>query len=71
MTEQLGREPVPADLPKLPLISPEDYWWDQWFEAAGVEGADRPRSRPPPRQRGRRGPCGNGRAGLRAADPAA
>ena len=43
MTEQLGREPVPADLPKLPLISPEDYWWDQWFEAAGVEGADRPR----------------------------
>jgi LysR family glycine cleavage system transcriptional activator len=34
---------VPADLPKLPLISPEDYWWDKWFEAAGVEGADRPR----------------------------
>ena len=44
MTEQLGREPVPADLPNLPLISPEDYWWDKWLEAAGVEGvADRPR----------------------------
>ena len=44
MTEQLGREPVPQDLPNLPLISPEDYWWDKWLEAAGVEGAaDRPR----------------------------
>jgi len=43
MTEQLGRPPVPADLPNLPLISPEDYWWDKWFEVAGVEGADRPR----------------------------
>jgi LysR family glycine cleavage system transcriptional activator len=43
MTEQLGRSPEPADLPNLPLISPEDYWWDQWFTAAGVEGADRPR----------------------------
>ena len=43
MTEQLGREPVPSDLPNLPLISPEDYWWDRWFEAVGVEGADRPR----------------------------
>ena len=44
MSEQLGRAPEPADLPNLPLISPEDYWWDKWFEAAGVEGAaDRPR----------------------------
>jgi LysR family transcriptional regulator, glycine cleavage system transcriptional activator len=43
MTEQLGRAPTPADLPNLPLISPEDYWWDKWFEAAGVESADRPR----------------------------
>jgi LysR family glycine cleavage system transcriptional activator len=44
MSEQLGRAPVPADLPNLPLISPEDYWWDTWFEAAGVEGAaDRPK----------------------------
>lgn len=44
ITEQLGREPEPRDLPNLPLISPEDYWWDRWFEAAGVEGgSDRPR----------------------------
>ena len=44
MTEQLGREPEPSDLPNLPLISPEDYWWDRWFEVAGVEGAaDRPK----------------------------
>ena len=44
MSEQLGRAPEPADLPNLPLISPEDYWWDKWVEAAGVEGAaDRPR----------------------------
>ena len=43
MTEQLGHAPEPKDLPKLPLISPEDYWWDQWFAAAGVESADRPR----------------------------
>ena len=43
MTEQLGREPEPADLPHLPLISPEDYWWDRWFAAAGVEAEHRPR----------------------------
>jgi len=44
ITEQLGRTPEPGDLPRLPLISPEDYWWDKWFEAAGVEGGeDRPR----------------------------
>lgn len=34
--EQLGRKVVPADLPGLPLISPEDDWWDHWFTAAGV-----------------------------------
>jgi len=43
MQEQLGRPVEPGDLPALPLISPEDYWWDKWFEAAGVEGANRPR----------------------------
>lgn len=34
--EQLGRKVTPADLPGLPLISPEDDWWDHWFAAAGV-----------------------------------
>jgi LysR family glycine cleavage system transcriptional activator len=43
MTEQLGREPEPADLPHLPQISPEDYWWDRWFAAAGVEAEHRSR----------------------------
>jgi LysR family glycine cleavage system transcriptional activator len=39
----LGRKVEPTDLPNLPLISPEDPWWDSWFAAAGVEAADRPR----------------------------
>jgi LysR family glycine cleavage system transcriptional activator len=41
--EKLGRRVEPGDLPDLPLISPEDYWWDKWFEAAGVEVANRSR----------------------------
>jgi len=40
---ELGRKVEPADLPNLPLISPEDYWWDRWFAAAGVEAEHRPR----------------------------
>jgi len=44
-TEQaLGRPIEPADLLALPLISPDDEWWDHWFAAAGVEGAARPRT---------------------------
>ena len=43
MEDALGRYVEPADLPSLPLISPEDPWWDAWFAAAGVEGASRPR----------------------------
>jgi LysR family glycine cleavage system transcriptional activator len=43
MKAELGRPPEPADLPHLPLISPEDYWWDRWFTAAGVEAEHRPR----------------------------
>lgn len=42
---ELGRPIEPADLPGLPLISPDDDWWDHWFAAAGVEGgARRPRA---------------------------
>ena len=36
---------TPADLLKLPLISPQDPWWMTWFEAAGlgrVDLSDRP-----------------------------
>ena len=40
---QLGRAVEPRDLPNLPLISPEDIWWDAWFKAANVEGSSRPR----------------------------
>ena len=43
MEAQLGRPVEPRDLPNLPLISPEDPWWDAWFAVAGVEGAHRPR----------------------------
>ncbi len=43
MEDKLGRKLEPGDLPGLPMISPEDSWWDAWFKAAGVEGADRPR----------------------------
>ena len=32
------REPI--DLLKLPLISPSDPWWLDWFAAAGVHDVD-------------------------------
>lgn len=31
-----GRKLEPNDLPDLPLIGPQDEWWDLWFAAAGV-----------------------------------
>lgn len=43
MEAQLGRAVEPRDLPSLPLISPEDSWWDAWFKAANVEGSSRQR----------------------------
>jgi len=30
----------PADLLKLPIITPSDPWWRDWFAAAGVENVD-------------------------------
>src|SRR5207248_9169038 len=42
---QFGRPLEPADLLHLPLISPQDSWWEQWFRDSGVE-LD---GRPPPR----------------------
>jgi LysR family glycine cleavage system transcriptional activator len=33
---QLGRKLEPADLPELPLITPQDEWWTRWFRDAGV-----------------------------------
>ncbi|MGO4705310.1 LysR substrate-binding domain-containing protein [Microvirga sp. 2MCAF38] len=31
---------TPADILKLPILSPGDLWWLDWFRAAGVEGVD-------------------------------
>ncbi|MBA3668020.1 MAG: LysR family transcriptional regulator [Sphingomonas sp.] len=41
---ELGRPIEPTDLPSLPLINPDDVWWDKWFAAAGVEGSGRRRA---------------------------
>src|SRR5690606_3805309 len=30
----------PADLLKLPILSPGDPWWSEWFAAAGVTDVD-------------------------------
>ena len=41
---ELGRKLKPADLPRLPLIGPQDEWWERWFRDAGVPlDAHRPR----------------------------
>ena len=32
----LGHKLEPADLPNLPLITPQDEWWTRWFREAGV-----------------------------------
>ena len=33
---ELGRKLEPADLPNLPLITPQDEWWTRWLGEAGV-----------------------------------
>jgi LysR family glycine cleavage system transcriptional activator len=33
----------PADLLKLPIISPNDPWWGHWFKAAGIPDCGLPR----------------------------
>lgn len=40
---ELGRPVEPSDLPDLPMISPNDEWWDTWLRDAGVEWDRRPR----------------------------
>jgi len=42
---RLGRPPEPVDLLHLPLISPQDSWWEQWFRDWGVELDGRPQPR--------------------------
>jgi LysR family glycine cleavage system transcriptional activator len=40
-----GRPLEPADLLNLPMISPQDNWWEQWFRDWGVEIDGRPQAR--------------------------
>ena len=40
---ELGRPIEPADLPNLPLISPDDEWLDHWLEDQGVMSSTRSR----------------------------
>lgn len=37
---QVGPAPQPADLLRLPLIEPDDPWWQDWFSSAGVPTPD-------------------------------
>lgn len=37
LAETIGGVHQPADLLKLPIISPNDPWWSEWFKAAGVD----------------------------------
>jgi LysR family glycine cleavage system transcriptional activator len=48
MTEarrKFGDNFQPSDLLQLPLISPQDSWWQQWFKDWGVETEGRPAPR--------------------------
>lgn len=37
LAETIGGIREPADLLKLPIISPLDIWWRTWFSAAGID----------------------------------
>ncbi|TCN48315.1 LysR family glycine cleavage system transcriptional activator [Shinella granuli] len=37
LVETIGGIRKPADLLKLPIISPLDIWWRTWFSAAGID----------------------------------
>lgn len=36
LAETIGGVKEPADLLRLPLLEPDDSWWSQWFETAGL-----------------------------------
>lgn len=40
LLERHGPLSSPADLLRLPLVSPDDPWWRLWFAAAGLPGAE-------------------------------
>lgn len=39
--QQLDRKLVAADLPQLPLLNPQDRWWETWLAQAGVDPGER------------------------------
>jgi LysR family glycine cleavage system transcriptional activator len=43
--KKFGPNLQPSDLLQLPLISPQDSWWQQWFKDWGVETEGRPAPR--------------------------
>ncbi len=45
VTRELGRPPEPADLPNLPMLTPDDDWWETWLADAGVASEGRPQRR--------------------------
>lgn len=36
LAESIGGIKEPADLLRLPILDPSDYWWREWFTLAGV-----------------------------------
>ncbi len=40
LAEEIGGIREPADLLKLPIIDPEDYWWQAWFDDVGMPDVD-------------------------------
>ncbi|MEE4013342.1 LysR family transcriptional regulator [Roseibium sp. FZY0029] len=40
LAETIGGISKPEDLLKLPLVDPQDPWWQMWFEAAGLPNVD-------------------------------
>ncbi len=45
LAESIGGIRTPADILRLPIISPRDRWWRLWFEAAGLSDPDLPPDR--------------------------
>jgi LysR family glycine cleavage system transcriptional activator len=43
LADSIGGVKEPADLLRLPILDPSDYWWKEWFAAAGIstESLDR------------------------------
>ncbi len=40
LAETIGGVKKPEDILKLPLVDPQDPWWQMWFEAAGLPNVD-------------------------------